>query len=440
MRHVRIQLAALVAGFVALSAADGAAARPVSEREKFEAEQTFRDRQQALAEGDQALRRMDLALRRENERQSRWTNPLVLAIIAAAIAALGNALVALLNGIQQRRLECERAEAGRTLERDKAENLLKLERDKAKAQIQLDERKAESDRILEVIKTGETETAAANLQFLLSAGLVSRTGLGERLTAFLATRQPGTGPALPAADGRFRFEGDAASAPEAAEMDASLRRFGDYLDRVGFSRPEREARIRFDNVKNAYYDVAANCVVVGPKFRSDHFVAYREYMHHVLMTFPKAPSMEDVPAISIESGLAYYFPASFMETPLLGANAARAMNLSQPYIRTLKSAKGFADLNEDKWFNNGQIWGSLFWDIREALGQGATDSLLLSAWASTKWPTAPSRSAGVFLKTLLASATGDPNAVDTIRDRIAKRGFPVPGAAKPREIWTEAYP
>jgi hypothetical protein len=362
---------------------------------------------------------MDLALRRQSDRDSRWTNPLVLAIIAAAIAAMGNAVVALLNGIQQRRLESERAEAGRTLEREKAE-----------AQIRLDGRKAESDRILEVIKTGESEAAAANLQFLLSAGLVSKAGLGKRLATYLATRRPGTGPTLPAADGRFRFETGAGAAPETAEMEASLGRFCDYLDGVGFSRPEREVSIGFEDVENAYYDVAAERVIIGTPLRSEPFAAYREYMHHVLMGFPTAPRMGNKSAISIESGLADYFPASFMGTPHLGATGARAMKLSRPYLRTLTKTEGFADLNDDMWFNNGQIWGSLFWDIREALGQKATDPLLLSAWASTKWPSAPSKSVGAFLKTLLAKAAATRDAVDVIRDRLGKRGFPVPRAGK----------
>jgi len=425
------RIAALAASLALLPALAGAGARPVSEREKFEAEQAWRNGQQRLAEHDQDLRRMDLALRREESRGSRWTNPLVLAIIAAAIAALGNAIVALLNGIQQRRLEKERADASRALEREKAKNQIELERDKAEAQLRLDASKAESDRILEVIKTGESETAAANLQFLLATGLVSEAGLDERLKTYLAERKPGTGPTLPAADGRFRFETGPGAPSETEALETALRGFCDYLDRVGFSRPESEVSIGFEDVNNAYYDAEAKRMIIGTPFRAEPFAAYREYMHHVLMEYPGAPPMENGPATSIESGLADYYPASFMGTPLLGEHGARAMNLPRPYIRNLTGSAGFADLTDDLWFNNGQIWGSLFWDIRQALGQETTDRLLLSAWAATRWPSAPSKSVRAFLLTLLADAAPIAGAVKAIRDRLYARDFPVPRAGKP---------
>ncbi|MET1112135.1 MAG: hypothetical protein ABWX67_11475 [Allosphingosinicella sp.] len=432
MRHSRIVLiAAALAAVTTLPAF--AATEPVSDRERFEAEQTHRDRQQALAESEQALRKADLDLRRAEQDRSRWTSPLVLAIVAAAIAALGNAVVAFVNGRQQRELERDRAEANRALEREKAENQLKLERDKAQAQLRLDGRKAESDRILEVIKTGESEAAAANLQFLLSSGLVGSSGLGKRLAAYLATRQPGSGPSLPAADGRFRFEPGAAPS-EAAAMETALRAFCGYLEQVGFKLPEAEVSIAFEG-DNASYDQDRQRVIIGAPLRSEPFAAYREYMHHVLTQFPNAPPFGNVGANSIQSGLADYFPASFMDTPLLGANGARAMKLDRPYLRTLTGTAGFADLGSemrDVWLANGQIWGSLFWDIRDSVGQATTDHLLLEAWTQVRWPVASDKAPAAFLQRLIDTAVIQ-DADVVIGEKLRKRGFVVP-RAKARRI------
>jgi len=73
-----------------------------------------------------------------------------------------------------------------------------LERERNFATLKQAEAKAESERILEMIKTGNTEAAAKNLEFLLDAGLVNDNRVAERIRSYLAKRAPGTGPSLPA--------------------------------------------------------------------------------------------------------------------------------------------------------------------------------------------------------------------------------------------------
>jgi GH24 family phage-related lysozyme (muramidase) len=94
----------------------------------------------------------------------RWLSPIIVAILAAAVAGLGNAGVALLN---------------------------------AKSQADLEKQRAEQERILEVIKTGNTEAAATNLRFLLNAGLIADANTRTKLTTYLNARKPGGGPSLP---------------------------------------------------------------------------------------------------------------------------------------------------------------------------------------------------------------------------------------------------
>ena len=78
------------------------------------------------------LRNMKCELKERDTSRSRWSSPLVLAVLAAAVAAGGNALVTWLNGQQ--------AQGPR---RDQGGSCC----------------------ILEVIKTNDTEKAAANLKF-----------------------------------------------------------------------------------------------------------------------------------------------------------------------------------------------------------------------------------------------------------------------------------
>jgi hypothetical protein len=134
------------------------------EREKWQAERDLRDREIALKAREQSTKEDDLALRKMELNRERWRSPLVLAILAAAIAAAGNSVVAYLNGYQ-----------GRTL----------------------GDSRAESARILEIVKTGDPDKAAANLDFLDKIGLITNPETLTNLHSYLAKRSPGQGIALP---------------------------------------------------------------------------------------------------------------------------------------------------------------------------------------------------------------------------------------------------
>lgn len=107
------------------------AAKLELDRKKFEQDTEFRKR-------EIDLKNQELKLKSEESKRSRIFNPLVIAVAAAAIGALGTAFATYYNGNATERLEAE---------------------------------KAESERILAVIKT-DPLTSAANLQFLVRAGLI----------------------------------------------------------------------------------------------------------------------------------------------------------------------------------------------------------------------------------------------------------------------------
>src|SRR5262245_30961345 len=106
-------------------------------------EQTELEFEREKWRSDYELRKREIELKERAASRDRWTNPLVLAVFAAAAAGLGNAAAIWLNGIEQRKLEESRAEQARVIE----------------------ETKAESARILEVIKTNSSDEAAVNLEF-----------------------------------------------------------------------------------------------------------------------------------------------------------------------------------------------------------------------------------------------------------------------------------
>lgn len=131
-------------------------------------ENAFRNREVAVKEREQAAKEAEIELRRKDQALSGWRSPLVVAVLATAVGAAGNAAVSYLNGTSQRQLEADRAEQAR---------------------------------LLEMIKTGDPDAAAENLSFLVDAGLVTNPDLVKTLRAFLAARKPGSGPALPTASG-----------------------------------------------------------------------------------------------------------------------------------------------------------------------------------------------------------------------------------------------
>jgi hypothetical protein len=139
-------------------------ARLEHERQQSAQEHEIHMREVAISEAEQAHREAELELKKKNQAKSGWRNPLVVAILAATIAASGNMVVALINGILERNIESQ---------------------------------KSEDARILKMVKTGDPDKAAENLRFLLEAGLIDNRIRIDKLNAFLSNRDPGTGPALP---------------------------------------------------------------------------------------------------------------------------------------------------------------------------------------------------------------------------------------------------
>jgi hypothetical protein len=190
------------------------------EHEKWEAEKAFREREVVIKERDLDAREAEIDLKRKEHAVSQWSNPLIVAILAASIAAISSTAVALVNGIYSR---------------------------------QVDRQRSEEERILEMIKTGNADKAAENLRFLLSAGLITDPSTRSSLETFLNKRKAGSGPVLPTT-----------SADAAARVSQKLEDFLHVQGVVGENvtitptplSPEqiRELQKRLDSIQNEKHD------------------------------------------------------------------------------------------------------------------------------------------------------------------------------------------
>ena len=383
------------------------------EREKWRAELELKRRELELKEREQHRLETEQELRRAEQAKSVWTSPLTVAVLAAAIAAAGNAVVAFVNGRQQRALELE----------------------KNRAEISLERTKAESNRILEMIKTGDQETAAANLSFLLKSGLVSDSFLETKLNAFLAARAPGSGPALPSPSGRIGFEksGDLTQSMQ-ERLQALFNKYFDYLDRIAFSPAKERVSVKVvkgssaESAPNAYY--VDNTIFIDPRLADDASVPLREYNHHLLNTSAGSKAWSGHYA-ALESGLADYFACSFLNNPRLGEKASKFFKeLGRPYIRNLDNDRQFTELAKttslEYPYLGAEIWGGAFWEMRERLSRDVADGLLASVWLNFFFPDRDEDIPAAFVKAALAQAKkSDKRFYDIMLASFRQRKFPV---------------
>jgi hypothetical protein len=198
-----------------------------------------------------SLRGRELETKRLDQGRGRWTNPLVIAVFAAAVAALGNAGVAWLTAYEQRQADATKAEQT----------------------LAANESKAEADRILESIKTNnDPEKAATNLRFLVETGLIKTKG---PLESYLQKRKKGEGPTLPAAGaasqrredhyGWFEVICRIGKVPEQrrlglqTELMTFLRRtFGPYKDALKASAEGNVWNVSFSSAPSGKIDYDSN--------------------------------------------------------------------------------------------------------------------------------------------------------------------------------------
>jgi hypothetical protein len=180
-----------------------------------------------------------------------------------------------------------------------------------------------------------------------------------------------------------------------------LPRYIKYLETIGFLHLDQavkvvpyseEAPLPKDvgpsNVANAMYK--GDTLYIHQDLLADQSIAVREYTERALQrTLGDARASRAVS--EIESALADYFTASFFNSPRIGGEvAAKKVNRSTPYIRTLDVDDGKDNtkkrLARSGDSENGEVWGRAFWQCRNDLGRDVVDRILFQAWAKAAPP------------------------------------------------------
>jgi hypothetical protein len=134
--------------------------------------------------------------------------------------------------------------------------------------------------------------------------------------------------------------------------------------------------------------------------------------------------------VAIEGALADYFACSFLDNPKLGEKAARVLQTGQPQLRRLDNQRSFAEFGSIKEammnFDGAEVWGGLFWQLRNRLGREAADKLLATAWMQFKLPAVEDQRAAAFARRIANEAAKEGDAAQqVVLAALRERKFPV---------------
>jgi len=290
----------------------------------------------------------------------------VIALFTAALAGIGNIVLAYVNGKFQREAE---------------------------------QRKSEGALVLEMIKTSSPDKAAENLAFLADSGLLTQEEQVQRIRIFLKQRKPGQGPALPApGNDRIAIESsDNLPATTLKSLADEILRYSRYLEGMGF--PDLNHRVRLvpfskegplpveagnddaQAIKDGWLSFYKHGLLFVRMDVIDHpYFPLREYTHYAL-----EQALGGVTRVNeVESGLADYLSLSFLELPDL------AQATSYSYLPSLESDS--SRLKRDMPYREddpsyvqdaGHVWAAAFWHCQKDIGRPLMANILLRAWTNT---------------------------------------------------------
>jgi hypothetical protein len=170
-----------------------------------------------------------------------------------------------------------------------------------------------------------------------------------------------------------------------ARIDELLGNYKKFLTSIGVNMRADlpDLRVAENNVEAngaiSYYDPESNQIVIDRRVLDDSGVLLREFTHHVISGTPEALKHYD-----IESLLAFYLPASFLDEAKIGVAAAKALGSSADYFIDFEASSKYDDYAklapETKPYQGAQILGAIFWDVRRAIGHEAADPIMYRAW------------------------------------------------------------
>lgn len=209
------------------------------------------------------------------------------------------------------------------------------------------------------------------------------------------------------------------SAEARSNLEASFAKYQNYVKGLGYrgmtGSLSFDIRDKMEVGAIAYYDPDKRMMVIDAKHVGDPAVVSREYMHHVLYSsgMPSDPDSVLTDYYAIESGLAWYFPCSYLGNP----------NPSPASSWDLAKKRQFSEMRptvSSAMIDGTQIWGSAFWELRTVLGQSVADKLLFEAWFKLKPEDVKAGNRASFVRKLLELA---PAHEAQIRAAFTQRGL-----------------
>jgi hypothetical protein len=209
--------------------------------------------------------------------------------------------------------------------------------------------------------------------------LLLRRGTGEaageaqhwaQMSARAAARPPGEKLAerpVPSTEANISFSG-AATDHDKTVLTAALRSFMAYLETLDAALGAVPTVHIEPESTDSYPDPARQRLFIGAWWLTEGPGALlHEYSHWVLDSLVRAPRhawTEDLKGV--ESGLAYYLPCSFTNSPRISGLDVSSTQTGPPWLNVEHQT--------------GLRWAGALWQIREALGQKTLDKPVLDAW------------------------------------------------------------
>ena len=160
-----------------------------------------------------------------------------------------------------------------------------------------------------------------------------------------------------------------------------------YLQSVGFSLGKNPptAFVNPSVVEQTYYEPAENQIVISSDWFNFQDAGLREYTYYSLIAVNKDLS-QAVAVQGLESGLADYFPCSFLNRSEFAKELFESIEKKHPGfkvpLRNLDNRRSFTEINagQTELHDEGNIWGGAFWQLRTQIGRASADKLLFATW------------------------------------------------------------
>lgn len=253
----------------------------------------------------------------------------------------------------------------------------------------------QADLIKKFVENPNSGAVRQNLQFLVEAGLIPTyaDGIKKYLEAH-PDAAPHVGGGV-----EFSSSGVALAADVKERIQQAVDRFEVYLQNLGFSNLEKNVsvfiyskdkpppNVNADSANvshlgnagadspNAFY--VDKTIYIHEALAGDISIALREYSHHALFVSAGSPTAYHQTAV--ESAIADYLPASFSNSPIIGAGLGSIFGLSTSDIRTLDSNVSYSASPTDP-ATAGKAWAATLWACRGRVGAQSVDRIILPAW------------------------------------------------------------